>query len=142
MIKYEDLQMAFDFVNSGHYGEHLAYLNRHTGQTYWQSEYADDLDELDELPEDIDDGTIYVEIPHKNDLNLGKKLVLKFAYTHLPEDIERVEAIFRKKGAYAKFKSLLERKGMIDQWYDYEAKAQKTVLKQWCELNDITINDE
>jgi hypothetical protein len=40
--------------------------------------------ELDEvLPEDIEDGSIYVAVPHKYDVNLGNNLALAFAEEQL-----------------------------------------------------------
>jgi len=42
----------------------------------------------DELPEDIDDERVYVSIPHKHDLNLGKHLALAFT-----ENISKLHSI-------------------------------------------------
>jgi hypothetical protein len=53
----------------------------------------------DELPEDIEDGSVYVAVPHKNDLDLGKNLVLKFTDGKLPESYATVAAFFRQRGA-------------------------------------------
>ena len=57
-----------------------------------------------------------------------------------PEEAEKIEAIFHHKGAYSKFKSILERRGIIDSWYAYENTAQENALREWCKLNGITIN--
>jgi hypothetical protein len=113
-----------------------AFLNKETGKIYWYSEYGDNEEEL---PEDIDDEK-YLEIPHKNELELGKRLVLDFAYEHLPDEADKIVAIFQKKGAYSKFKTLLERKGVIDKWYEYEAQAQEKALRTWCKENEIEIH--
>jgi len=134
---YNDIEMAFDFVNFGQPYEHEAYLNIHTGETYFYSEFGDNEEEL---PENINDETIYISLPHKNDLNLGKKLVLNFAYEYLPEEIEKIENIFHSKGAYSKFKYILETKGIIEKWYEYESKAEEKSLREWCRFNKIQIN--
>lgn len=135
---FKDIEDAFDFVNFGQLGEHEAYLNIHTGETFWYSEFGDNEEEL---PEDIDDENKYIALPDKNDLHLGKRLVLSFVYKYLPEEAEKIEAIFHRKGAYSKFKSILERKGIIDNWYDYENAAQEKALREWCKLNSVTISD-
>ncbi len=57
-----------------------------------------DLDE--ELPEDIEDESIYVPVPHKYDLNLGKNLALTFAEEQLADSYDTVSNIFRQRGAY------------------------------------------
>lgn len=137
VAEFKDVEFAFDFVSFGQPGEHEAYLNIHTGETYWYSEFGDNEEEL---PEDIDDENKYIALPHKNDLNLGKNLVLKFTYQYLPEEAEKIESIFHKKGAYSRFKSILEEKGMIDKWYEYENEAQENALREWCKLNGIIIN--
>ena len=79
-------------------------------------------DELGELPDDIEDSEKYVPIPDKRELDLGKPLVLDFARQFLPNDIDEVRRIFTRKGAYARFKDLLDRRGALDHWYDFEKK--------------------
>jgi hypothetical protein len=136
-VKFKDIQDAFDFVSFGQMYEHQAFLNKETGKIYWHSEFGDNDEEL---PEDIDDEK-FIAIPHKNELGLGKRLVLKFAYTHLPDDADEVESIFSRKGAYSAFKNLLDRKDVIDKWYEFESQAQEIALRAWCEGNGITLHD-
>jgi len=136
--KYEDIEFAFDFVSSAQPCLHEAYLNIHTGETYWYSEFGDNEDEL---PDDIDDTSKYIALPHKNDLNLGKRLALNFSYEFLPKQAEDIESIFHKKGAYSNFKYILEKSGKIQQWYAYESKAQEHALREWCAKNNIELND-
>ena len=135
-VEFKDIEDAFDFVSFGQMYTHQAFLNKETGKIYWHSELGDNEEEL---PEDIDDKK-YVEIPHKNELDLGRRLVLSFAYEHLPHEVNKIEAIFRKKGAYQNFKSLLEGKGIIEKWYEYESRALEKALRKWCEENDIDIH--
>ena len=47
--------------------------------------------------------------------------------------------MFDRRGAYARFKDLLLRKKALDRWYDFEAKATEAALREWCEINGITI---
>ena len=67
------------------------------------------MGDSDELPDDIEDSRKYIEIPHKNELDLGKNIVMRFVIEFMPDDIYRVENIFKRKGAYSRFKSLLEK---------------------------------
>lgn len=99
------------------------------------------MGDSDELPEDIDDPDKYITIPHKNELDLGKALVIKFTSEYLPEELDRVYLIFRRKGAYSRYKDLLERKGVLENWYEYENKRQNEALKEWCRENNIEIKD-
>ncbi len=134
--EFKDIVDAFDFVSADSTRATRALLDKETGKTYLKSEF---LDDDEEWPDDIDDEK-YIEIPHKNDLNLGKKLVLNFAFEHSPNAVDEIEAIFRRKGAYSKFKTLLERKGIIEKWYEYELQAQERALREWCEFNEIEIH--
>jgi uncharacterized protein UPF0158 len=137
-VKYKVILDTFDFVSFGQPMEHEAYLCKETGEIYWHSEYGDDEEPL---PDDINDPEKYIVIPHKNDLDLGKSLVLKFAGEFLPEIFGKVEEIFSRAGAYARFKDLLEHRGMLEQWYEYEAKTCEQVLREWCEDNGVEIDD-
>jgi len=113
----------------------LDIFNQETGEIYYISEFGDS----DELPDDVEDPDKYIEIPHKNELDLGESLVLQFVSEHISEEMGRVEKIFRKKGAYSRFKTLLEQKGLLDQWHDYENRRTSQVLREWCKDNKIDI---
>ena len=135
-IKFSDIEDAFFFVSMGEMYMNSAILCIKTGQVFYISDFGDS----DGLPEDIDnDLDKYIEIPHKNELNLGKPLVLEFAAMHLPDNLEKVNAFFYKKGAYAKFKNLLEAKGLLGKWYAFEEEEQKKALREWCKDNGINI---
>ncbi|MBY6241167.1 hypothetical protein [Methylosinus sp. Sm6] len=53
-----------------------------------------------------------------------------------------IRDIFRRKGAYAHFKNLLARRGALDAWHEFEAKAQKQAQKQWCDDNAIELIED
>src|SRR5215472_3765157 len=103
-VSWTDLVDAFEFVSSSSTDEHQAFLCKQTGKLYWMSDTAGD--ELDELPDDIDDEEKYVQIPHKRELDLGKPLVMAFARQCLPDDFDEIRRIFSRKGAYARCKDL------------------------------------
>jgi hypothetical protein len=137
-VSWKDLILAFEFVGASNTGEHQAFLCRQTGKLYWQSDSSD----LDELPDDIDDEEKYVRIPDKRELDLGKPLVFDFVGQFLPDDFDEVQRIFSRKGAYARLKDLLVRRGTLDQWYGFESKAEESALRSWCDLNSIEVSDE
>ena len=43
-------------------------------------------------------------MPHKNDLDLGNDLALRFAEERLPQRLAIIVGFFRHRGAYARFK--------------------------------------
>jgi len=135
-VKLSELLDAFDWVSASGMFENQAYVNRESGKVYWSSS-TDELGE--ELPEDIEDGTLYIAVPHKNEFDLGRSLVLRFVEEQLPDSYERVNGYFHKRGAYARFKDLLERHGRLEAWYQYEARAVEQALREWCEENGLQI---
>ena len=141
-VSFQEILLAFDFVESGGAGLHEAILCRRTGKIYWRSQFSD-LDELnelnDELPEDVEDDEKYIAIPEKRELGLGKPLALDFAREFLPDDFDEVRYMFSKRGAYQKFKALLTQRNALDRWYDFESKATEQALREWCEFNSIEV---
>jgi hypothetical protein len=136
-IKFSDIEDAFFFVSMGEMYMNSAILCIETGEIFYISDFGDS----DELPEDIDDDTgKYIEIPHKNELDLGKPLVLEFTAIHMPDNLEKVNSFFYKKGAYSRFKNLLAEKGLLDKWYAFEEAEQKNALMEWIKENDIIID--
>ncbi|CAN7799123.1 hypothetical protein [Paraburkholderia sp. SIMBA_054] len=136
-VKLDDLSMAFDFVNYAAPMEHNAYVSLDTGKVYWTSDSNDAFDE--EIPDDLETSDRYLAIPHKNDLDLGKTLALRFVAQELPACYDQVEGFFRRQGAYARFKDLLEREGVLDLWYSFEADSVERALRQWCAENGLEI---
>ena len=137
-VAFKDLQEAFEFVGGGGGGEHQAFLCKQSGKITCHSELTDDLDPL---PDDVDDPEKFLPIPDKRDLDLGKPLALDFARQFLPGDFDEVRQFFSRRGAYARFKDLLTRRGALDQWYEFEANAEESALRQWCEVNLIELGD-
>jgi hypothetical protein len=76
---------------------------------------------------------------HKNDLDLGSDLALRFAAAELPGQYNTVAQFFRHRGAYARFKDLLASEGIPDKWYAFEAESTERALRDWCTANDITV---
>ena len=118
-------------------GGNLAVLCKDTGRIYYRSESGD----LDEIDDEIDCDE-FVHIPHKYDLNLGQQVVFEFIEANLPEEYKAVQQIFGHSGAYSAFKYLLQSKGLLQSWYDFENAREKEVLLQWCEDNEIELTAE
>ena len=137
-VSFQDIMLAFQFVGGGSMGEHEAFLCKQSGKIYWHSEL---LDDVEELPDDIEDDDKYLQIPDKRTLDLGKPLALDFAREFLPNDFDMVRQIFSRRGAYAGLRDLLEHRRMLDRWYDFEAKAEDRALREWCKLNAIELGD-
>jgi hypothetical protein len=121
MVTFSEIQDAFLFVSSTEYGMHSAILYKDTGQIYYHSELGG-IDDMDE--EDLD-WDMCIEIPHKNDLDLGQNLVFEFVERHSAVEYHSVQQIFQYHGAYRRFKDLLEQKGLLQSWYNFENQRQE-----------------
>jgi hypothetical protein len=136
-ISFSDIEDAFLFVGSASYGEHSAFLNIETGQIFFRSEMGD----IDEVDDDNMDWDRTVEIPHKNNLGLGKSLVFDFMGEKMPRDYDLVQDMFRRPGAYSRFKNFLSSKGMLEAWYQFENEREQGALRLWCEENELSLSD-
>jgi len=67
-MKLSDLEDAFIFVGGASIGERTAMINRQTGEVLLRSELSD----LDEIPEEAIESEAWLEVPHKNELGLGR----------------------------------------------------------------------
>jgi hypothetical protein len=136
MATFSEIEDAFLFVSSSPPFEHSAYLNKETGEIYYASEVGGDFDEL---PGDLEESDKYVSIPHKNDLDLGRDLVFAFVSANLPDEYGKVRGFFSGRGAYARYKDLLESKGRLEAWYEFEKQAIEEALRKWCTENNIVL---
>ena len=127
-VTYDDLSAAFDFVSFAAPFEHRAFLSLDTGEIHWVSETSP-LDE-EGLPDDLETSDRYLAIPHKNDLDLGNDLALRFVEEQLPGRYADVEAFFRRRGAYARFKELLAAEGCLEKWYAFESESTEQALRR------------
>ena len=134
-ILFDDIENAFLFVSMDQKFMHNAYLCKDSGQFFYTSELGDS----DELPEDIDDTEKYISIPHKHDLELGRALVFDFTSEYIPEELDRIYAYFRSRGAYSRFKDFLNVKGLLDKWHTFEGERIRAALEAWCQQNSIEI---
>ena len=135
-VNLEELFFAFEWVSAGDSGafDCAAYVSKATGEVHLSGEGVDDV-----LPEDVEDGTRYVAVPNKGELDLGRSLALRFTEDRLPDEYETVRQFFRKRGAYSRFKSLLERVDQLDTWHAYEQNAIEEALVDWGEQHGFTI---
>lgn len=134
-MTYDTIEEAFLFVSSAPPFEHMAVVNRATGESFYASAMAGN----NEIPEDVDESDDYLGIPHKNDLDLGRPLVMDFVDSRCPEETDQVLTIFRRPGAYGRFKDLLERKNLLEEWYAFEQQRTRAALLRWCEENGIVL---
>jgi hypothetical protein len=135
-IDLDDLLCAYEWVGAGEAAcvNAQAYISKLTGKVHWCGEGVDD-----EPPEDIEDESLYIAVPHKSEFDLGRSLALAFVDEHLPRSSEAARDCFRRRGAYQRFKALLAGAGQLDAWHRYEQAAKEEALGDWCAENGFVI---
>ena len=94
-VNHTELRDAFEFVSAGDLYEHGAYISLDTGKIHWVSD-AVELDE--DCPDDLESSDRYIAVPHKTELDLGRRLALSFARQALADDYQTVAGFFRRRG--------------------------------------------
>lgn len=127
-MAYDTIDDAFHYVSDASPGERRAVVHRVTGQVFLASLKAS----YDERPAGAETDPDYVAIPHRQELDPGKPLVLEFIRSHCPAELGRVEALFARPGAFRNVKDLLRRLHLLESWQVFEGQRIEALLRQWC----------
>ena len=138
-VSLDDLESALEWVSAAGPFENAAFISKTTGQIFYSSSTHETEDEL---PGDVDDASLYWSVPHKNDLDLGRALAYRYVEERLPEEYRAVQDIFHRRGAYARYKDLLQRSGHLESWYEYERSATESALLAWAEAWGLRVTTQ
>lgn len=136
-LRIGDLEDALLYASVDGFGNEVWFC-RETGKFHYHTAYGDNFEEL---PNDVSNKEKYVALPDKHDFDLGKRLVMRFTSEQLPDDYDTVQDIFRRRGAYSRFKEFLYGHDKLQAWYDYEQQATLSALREWCKDHDIDVDD-
>ncbi|WP_295391657.1 hypothetical protein [uncultured Thiodictyon sp.] len=137
-IRIDELEDAFMFASAGSDLDSAVYLERATGEFRYVGEGVDEPDGTAEGLAGSDD---YLRVPNKHELDLGEALVLDFVADQLPDALDEVREFFRHRGAYPRFKDLLDARDRLDAWYDYEHRKTLAALRDWAAGEGIELAD-
>jgi hypothetical protein len=127
-VRLDELVSAYHWVEASQSGENQAFVNGASGIALLfgcDGPIDPDGPELEELDES------WHAVPGPRDLGLGQRLVFGFVAETLPQCEQEVQGFFRRRGAYAKFKDLLDHHAELEAWYAYESSARDTALLEW-----------
>jgi hypothetical protein len=130
-VDLDAFEFAMDLVSNFSF-DNEAYVDSENGKIYFSGDGVEE-----ELPDDINENDKYLQIPTKQDLDLGRSLALKFTSLEMPDELDKVYSIFRSSGAYSRFKSLLEALDLTEKWYEFENKAVRHAVVEWCVEHSI-----
>jgi len=109
IVSRDELENTLEWVSSD-FLDNEAYVCRKTGKIHWTSGDPGAVDD-----EYIHDSDKYLPVLDKRDLDLGHRLVFDFASQYLPQRYDDVRDMFRRKGAYRRFRNLHERQALLEE---------------------------
>lgn len=134
-IKFSDVLDAYELCSFGGLIDTQIYISLERGTLHVVS---GDLELEEEAPEDLETGP-YLALPDRAELGLGRGLAMEFARRELPDQFDTVSAFFSRRGAFGRFKDLLDRKGKLQAWFQFEESTTEARLREWCADNDIEL---
>jgi len=136
-VSLDKLEDAMEWVSCD-FLDNEAYICQLTGKIYLVAGDPGMIDE-EEIPDDIHNSDKYLSVPDKRDLDLGNQLAFDFATRYLTQHYDDVRDMFRRRGAYRRFKDFLERKEMLEKWYAYGEEQVAKALGEWCEKEGLSL---
>ena len=138
-VDLDALIQALDWASDTSGLGNVAFVSRETGQVFLTSD--EDFGDAPNaaLPSDLDEVARYAIVPTRHDLRLGKRLAVRFVQTSLPARLEDTYEMFASRGAYARFKAMLESEQALDAWHAFEAEAIERVLREWAESEMLAV---
>jgi len=141
-VKLSEVVEAFECAAGIEDG--AAFLNRKTGETWWDSPLFEDaieeeepgkLDEIEESPD-------WVALPDSFDFHEYRHMERFCAAQQDPVRRDRLLRAIRGSGAFGRFKVLAEEYGLLEEWFRTRDEAQERMLIDWLEAEGIAFARE
>jgi len=147
-VKIDDIIDAVDFDND----MSRSFLNTNTYQVFMftdeelhaaQSDedlsdsaewYYEAVERAKHYLENPDD---YLSLPEKYDFNEYRIIEKFIARVMVAKQSEMLFQSINGKGAFRRFKMVLEKLGLVDEWYKYRGQKLREFVKFWCRENKI-----
>lgn len=108
------------------------FLDLETGESvFLVDELVTDLDNeglQDEIEENMER---YLRLPTKFEIH-EYHIMEEFIWTLNGETAEKLECAIRGRGAFRRFKNMVDRMGISQQWYAFQADYYRKLATQWC----------
>ncbi|MCL2318238.1 MAG: UPF0158 family protein [Methanomassiliicoccaceae archaeon] len=131
-MKKLDLKVAADMFDMIRHDQHIFY-NKETGELDYYSEFADPEYDDSEKFED----SCWVAGPDAYELDVFS-LMDRFADGLTDARAKELLILaLDGKGAFRRFRTVLEREGLEEEWYAFKHDAFIEIAREWCKDNDI-----
>ena len=81
-------------------------------------------------------GTRYLRFPTKFDIN-EYHIMEEFIWTLEVEKANKLECAIQGRGAFRRFKDMVNRMGILQQWYNFQAEYYRKLAIEWCKENRL-----
>jgi len=148
IVSIKDVVKEMDVLSD----EHLAFLNRHTGELVTLSNEeisaAEEDDNIDEYPEwqrdmiikakEVINSDDYLALPNKFEIH-EYHIMEQFCYT-VEDDKVRGYLLdkIRGRGAFSRFKDAIQMNGIEEEWYRFRQEKLEKIAIDWLEANQIS----
>ncbi|MCG9628396.1 UPF0158 family protein [Vibrio mediterranei] len=126
-LSLSDLESAIEFASDGTSLGSEVFIDRHSGVLHY---IGDGVEEP--MPDDLRSNDKYIQVPTMQELCLGRTTAIRFARDYIPEDYNLICSYFNNRGAFAKFKAQIEYRGKLEDWYQYQERAFRMAVINWC----------
>ena len=143
MISLREFHDVFKSINPWESDAEAFVRTDADGIVYVPSSMIADEEQRQAACDEMDEEGSWISFPDASELRLGKDVALRYAERFLSEnDYERVVDIFYRRGAFRRFKDLLDERGKLEEWYAFEEISELAALKEWLTEKDITYVDD
>ena len=147
-VKLQDIIDAVDFDSE----MSESYLNRITGEvcvfSYEEIQAAEEDEDLSDSPEWYRDAVVlakkyienqddYLALPEKYEFDEYRIMEMFILRIENQKQSDMLFQAIKGKAAFRRFKEVLERLALIDQWYKFKDQKLTDFVKLWCEENSI-----
>lgn len=135
MVKLSEIKDALDSVDISS----TCYFNKETNEILWQWDYNKEYSTYKEEDEANDNIINMFDYFYKNDYDIMQDFIDTI------EDINLREKLYyatRGRGAFSRFRYIIESNDLLDTWYKYKDEKYKTIAKEWCVDNNIEFEED
>ena len=79
----------------------------------------------------------YLPLPEKYDFNEYRIIEKFISNVAVPKQSEILSQAIQGKGAFRRFKDMLEKLELVDQWYKFREQKLREFVELWCKENKI-----
>ena len=135
MIKLSEIKDALDNVDISS----TCYFNKETNDILWQWDYNKEYSTYKEEDEANDNIINMFDYFYKNDYDIMQDFIDTI------EDVNLREKLYdatRGRGAFSRFRNIIESNDLLDDWYKYKDEKYKAIAKNWCIDNNIEFEED